>query len=66
VRPGFVLAKGNRIPDPLINLFWGIRMEELAATMVEAAVNGSEEQVVENVMLRELGGVLVRAESARN
>jgi hypothetical protein len=66
VRPGGVLARGNRMPSPLIDLTRSVKVDELAATTVEIALTGSEEQIVENWKLREFGRALLRGGERRN
>jgi hypothetical protein len=61
-----VLARGNVMPNPLINLTRSVRVEELAAAMVKIVINGSGEQIVENWKLREMGQGLLRDAQKRD
>jgi hypothetical protein len=54
------------MPSPLIDLTRSVKVDELAATMVEIALTGSKEQIVENWKLRESGRALLRGGERRN
>lgn len=59
MRPGRVLARRNRMPDPLIYLTWSVRVWELAVVMVGCVLDGSEALIVEYQRLRKIGGALL-------
>ena len=54
VRPGYVLAKQPGVLNSVMGLSkaWTIRVDDLAAAMVEIALEGEGEQIVENEGLR--------------
>jgi hypothetical protein len=53
VRPGGVLAKGNAMPNLLINLSLSIKVDELAAVMIDEAVSDAKgAKTLENNALR--------------
>lgn len=63
VRPGFVLAKGASVMRTLGGFFpaAAIKVEVLAAAMVQIAVDGSESQTVDNPDLKAQGQKLLEA-----
>ena len=60
VKPGYVLPKGSWMPDAVVGLSRSVRVDELAAAMVEMAVRGKgEEQILENATLKRWGRELL-------
>ena len=48
VKPGYVLASSNSLPNMLVSLSRSIKVNELAAVMLATALEGSKKQVMEN------------------
>lgn len=62
VRPGGVLAKGTLVPDILVGVSMSIKIEELAAFMVNEAVAAEPgTRTVENDVLRSKGKACMKA-----
>jgi len=61
VRPGGVLAKGSQVPDIMVTATLSIRVEELAAAMINEVVSGVKNtRTLENNSLRNEGRKLVK------
>ena len=63
VRPAVVLPKEGGTKTAILGLAPSVNVEELAAVMVDAAVNGSKRQILENEMLKSQGRALLRRSS---
>jgi hypothetical protein len=58
---GAVLKKESRIPELVVGLSRNaIRVDELAATMIDNATNGSGSGIIKNEELRKRGKALLR------
>lgn len=63
VRPGGVIAKKRAVPNILMRITMSIKVEELAAFMVNEAVAGKAcTRTLENEVLRNEGRALLKAE----
>jgi hypothetical protein len=61
VRPGGVLAKGSQVPDILVTASLSIKVEELAAAMINEVVSGLRgTRTLENSALRNEGRRLLK------
>ena len=60
-----VLSKEPSLFTPIMALAPSLKVDELAAAMIEAAVNGSEAPIVENEELKTRGGNLLKEKSAK-
>ena len=56
MRPGFVLAKEANLMDMIKGLTPSVRVDVLAAAMINAALNGSTHQIVENAAISQMSG----------
>ena len=55
VRPGFVLKKETNVRDLVRELGPSVRVDVLAKVMLGAALNGNEQQILENSNINQLG-----------
>lgn len=59
VRPGAVLAKDTGMPGWAVGLTMSVKVDHLAATMIDVALNGSEIKTIENAALGSRGKTLL-------
>lgn len=60
VKPGSVLSKENRMMSVIMGLSRSVRVDELAAVLVNTALNGSETQTIEYDVLGPQGRALLK------
>lgn len=66
VRPGGVLPKSPNILYRAVGtLFPNIRVDELAATMIDLALNGKNGELLENAELKSRGAELLKSKSEK-
>jgi hypothetical protein len=67
IKCGYVLRKETPVPDVLVSMSrQAIRVDELAAAMVELAVMGSESKTIGNAELRSMGKRLLKEWKGRD
>jgi hypothetical protein len=67
IKCGYVLKKDNAVPELLVDFSkQAIRVDELAAAMVEIAVMGSGSKTIRNAELRSLGKRLLKEQMERD
>ncbi|MCJ1307240.1 hypothetical protein MMC25_000886 [Agyrium rufum] len=59
-RPGMVLAKNTYLMGPLISTMHAVKVDELAALLVDCAMNGREEQIVDSAPVRAKGRIALK------
>jgi hypothetical protein len=64
-RPGLVLSKESYVPSIPVSLSRCIKVDELAAVMMNIALSGSKKQITENADLRTLGHAMLLEEARR-
>lgn len=55
VRPGMVLTRESSLRNWVVGLGPSVRVDVLAAVMLDVALRGSEKQILENSAINELG-----------
>ena len=60
-RPGGVLARGRWVPGPLASTGWVLHVDELAAALIDMALEGSDVQYVESADLFVKGKAILAA-----
>jgi transcription initiation factor TFIIIB Brf1 subunit/transcription initiation factor TFIIB len=67
IKCGYVLKKGSTVPEVLVGASRNaIRVDELAAAMVELAVMGSGSKTIGNAELRSMGKRLLKERKERD